>query len=462
MELKLVETNKEQLIELENFLEKKENQNITEETFFELAKQINFSFSIEECSRLLSHHLCESLDSYTQQSQRYVKMNEGAFVIPQEIKELGKETEKEYIQLNNEIFEFYNRMTKIKEGFAGRKAQESDYVHGIKIEDGRYILPISTTTNVFQTMNFSNITRFYKTMNNIKINESRTLLTEADKAISKIMGKETEKCLVIRKIHEFADKGTADETKIMGQYQKNFDKISAKNNCILINSFNEPILRTGLGALTSTNEKTPSEILSTWEKENIQSEKAKGVTERVTGYGHTSIIEHARTTFGLMMTLTCYHQFERHRLPSNIRERLEIIPAEREVLLPESVKRNTLIEQEFNEKVEKIKRFRAKLKEKGEIGKNAQTYLLINADMVKIISSTNARMDKEIMSERLCNNAQWEIRHLYEKKLETLKNTTPLIYDKIGPGCIRGACPEGTLTCGKIIEMREKYNYNTK
>jgi thymidylate synthase ThyX len=380
-------------------------------------------------------------------------MGPEAFIVPQEIKEMGEEIEKEYVQLNQEVFEFYNKMTKIKEGFAGRKAQESDYVHGIKIEDGRYLLPISTTTNVFTTMNFSNIIRFYRTMKRLKLKESEEILKKVDEEINKVLGKKESE--IVKVINDFTNTDLVDEKAVSEIYKKYFEQITKENDCVFINAFNEPILRTGLGALTSTNEKTPSEILFGWEKDKVQIEKAKGVTERVMGYGHTSIIEHTRTTFGLMMSLTCYHQFERHRLPNNYRERFEEIPIDREVLLPESVKRNAEILAEFNEKVRKVKGFRCKLKLKGAT--QAENYLLLNADMVKVISSTNARMDKEIMSERLCNNAQWEIRHLYEKKLEHLRKMDLSIYGKIGPGCTRGACPEGVLTCGKIVEVREKY-----
>ncbi len=449
MNIKLAEINTKELIKLEDFLQ---NNEIDENTFFELTKLINFSFSVEECSRLLSHHICESIDSYTQQSQRYVKMGPNAFVTPKEIKNLGEEIEKEYCELNKEIFEFYNKMTKIKEGFAGRKAQESDYVYGIKIEDGRYLLPLSTTTNVFMTMNFSQIIRFYKTMKRIRINESEEILEKLDESINQALNKKDS--TVVKKIRELTN-STVEEKEAIAFFDEYFSKITQENDCIFINSFEQPILRTGLGALTSTNEKTPSEILSGWQKDKIELEKTKGVTERVMGYGHSSIIEHARTTFGLMMTLTCYHQFERHRLPSNYRERFEEIPIDREVLLPQSIKRNAEIQAEFNEKVRKVKGFRCKLKLKGAI--TAEIYLLLNADMLKVISSTNARIDKEIMSERLCNNAQWEIRHLYEKKLEYLRKIDMSIYGKIGPGCTRGACPEGTLTCGKILEVREKY-----
>ena len=236
MNIKLAEINTKELIKLEDFLQ---NNEIDENTFFELTKLINFSFSVEECSRLLSHHICESIDSYTQQSQRYVKMGPNAFVTPKEIKNLGEEIEKEYCELNKEIFEFYNKMTKIKEGFAGRKAQESDYVYGIKIEDGRYLLPLSTTTNVFMTMNFSQIIRFYKTMKRIRINESEEILEKLDESINQALNKKDS--TVVKKIRELTN-STVEEKEAIAFFDEYFSKITQENDCIFINSFEQPIL----------------------------------------------------------------------------------------------------------------------------------------------------------------------------------------------------------------------------
>ena len=33
----------------------------------------------------------------------------------------------------------------------------------------------------------------------------------------------------------------------------------------------------------------------------------------------------------------------------------------------------------------------------------------------------------------------------------------PHLFQKAGPGCVRGGCPEGKMTCGMAAEMREKY-----
>jgi thymidylate synthase (FAD) len=33
----------------------------------------------------------------------------------------------------------------------------------------------------------------------------------------------------------------------------------------------------------------------------------------------------------------------------------------------------------------------------------------------------------------------------------------PLLFKNGGPRCVEGPCPEGSMTCGKITEVREKF-----
>ena len=41
--------------------------------------------------------------------------------------------------------------------------------------------------------------------------------------------------------------------------------------------------------------------------------------------------------------------------------------------------------------------------------------------------------------------------------LRLCKEVAPVLFEKAGPGCVRGACPEGAKTCGKAAEMRKYY-----
>jgi thymidylate synthase (FAD) len=42
--------------------------------------------------------------------------------------------------------------------------------------------------------------------------------------------------------------------------------------------------------------------------------------------------------------------------------------------------------------------------------------------------------------------------------LGLVKGIAPTIFGKSGPGCLYAACPEGKMTCGKIEEVRKKYD----
>jgi thymidylate synthase (FAD) len=38
-----------------------------------------------------------------------------------------------------------------------------------------------------------------------------------------------------------------------------------------------------------------------------------------------------------------------------------------------------------------------------------------------------------------------------------VKEAAPLLFKNAGPACIRGKCPEGSMTCGKIMEVKQKF-----
>jgi thymidylate synthase (FAD) len=39
--------------------------------------------------------------------------------------------------------------------------------------------------------------------------------------------------------------------------------------------------------------------------------------------------------------------------------------------------------------------------------------------------------------------------------LRLVSRTAPAIFRNAGPGCLKGKCPEGDYTCGKMKEVRE-------
>ena len=84
-------------------------------------------------------------------------------------------------------------------------------------------------------------------------------------------------------------------------------------------------------------------------------------------------------------------------------------------------------------------------------------YVLPNACETKMIVTFNARSLINFFNHRCCERAQWEIRDMACKMLELVKGVAPTIFKYAGPSCLSGTCPEGKMTCGKMLEKRKMF-----
>ena len=84
-------------------------------------------------------------------------------------------------------------------------------------------------------------------------------------------------------------------------------------------------------------------------------------------------------------------------------------------------------------------------------------FVLPNACATKMICTMNARSLLNFFSHRCCNRAQWEIRELATQMLKEVKAVAPHLFEKAGPPCLRGACPEGKMSCGQMAQVRERF-----
>ena len=106
----------------------------------------SFTFAISDVSRSLTHQLVRHrIASYSQQSQRYVNLNEPNYVIPPSI-EKNKRTKKAYEETMQAIWTQYNTLLELK----------------IPSEDARYVLPNGTCTNIMVTMNARSLLNFFE------------------------------------------------------------------------------------------------------------------------------------------------------------------------------------------------------------------------------------------------------------------------------------------------------------
>lgn len=425
------------------WISKNMNSGICEIELRECLKSINVSFVLEEIDRVQSTLICELKGSYVQQSQRYVAQKGEDFMM----EGLEHEDSIKAQELLSKAFELYEEMSKTKDATIKGRPKAENYVYGIPIEDARYILPLGSKTNITVSLSGDRLIDLFILMNDIKYTG---IFNDIENELIKLLPSNL--ATILASIHK-----DCNSKLVENFYNDYFEKINSHDNMVLLNSFSNLDLKVGLGAITSTNKNTPSQVLKLW-GDNASS-KAEAVTNRVLGYGHDSIAEQARTTFGMMCSLVTYHQQIRHRLSENHRENLINIinDKDRPVVVPSTIK-NSIFYNEFLQLTDKIKIFRSYILSK--YNQNSVLRLLLNCDQIKMIISTNARIDVGMLAERICFNAQWEIRELYTKKLDILRAQSLVLYKNALPPCVYGKCKEGKLTCGKQEQMREKFIYN--
>jgi thymidylate synthase (FAD) len=105
----------------------------------------SFTFAISGVSRACTHQLVRHrIASYSQQSQRFVKIAKPSYVTPPSIRKNPKLKE-EFDNLMSLVWKKYDEFIKA----------------GIPKEDSRYILPNATTSNILVTMNARALLNFF-------------------------------------------------------------------------------------------------------------------------------------------------------------------------------------------------------------------------------------------------------------------------------------------------------------
>ena len=198
--------------------------------------------------------------------------------------------------------------------------------------------------------------------------------------------------------------------------------------------------------------------------------------------GHASPIEHASFTFGIEgVSRTLLAQITRHRIASFsvqsqryvrlddfryvIPPEIEKIPAARQAFIDsmnEEAKRYLALaeqlEQAHTERymAQGMPEKQARAKASKQANEDAR-FVLPNACETKMVMTMNARSLQNFFALRCCNRAQWEIRTLAKEMWKLVYPVAPELFCRSGPGCLRGACPEGNMCCGQAEQVRAEF-----
>ena len=216
--------------------------------------------------------------------------------------------------------------------------------------------------------------------------------------------------------------------------------------------------------------------------DGLDTDKVSSFLEMLTNIGHESPIEHISFTFGIEgVSRALLAQITRHRIASfSVQSQRYVEEKNFEFVTPPEIQNNSETIKIFNEQMEssinaynkladilKQKHFNQFISE-GLDEKTASSkaqkkaiedarFVLPNACDTKMILTMNARSLLNFFKLRCCNRAQWEIKAVADEMLKLCSQVAPVVFKNAGPACIRGVCPEGKMSCGKMPEVKTFY-----
>ena len=244
-------------------------------------------------------------------------------------------------------------------------------------------------------------------------------------------------------------------------------------------------------------------------KDKVTPEDAERFLNMILEIGHGSILEHSSITFGIEgISRSLSHQLVRHRIGCSFSQKSQRYVNETDFnfIVPNPIKNNPiayesfldymkvsqdayeklyyillygLIDDFYKEKNENPKIYKDldqkfevfKSEHKNEYNKfskiaaeNARA-VLPNACETKIQVTMNVRALFNFFKERLCDRAQEEIREMAFEMWKACMEISPTIFKYAVPTCVNGKCKEGKMSCGKMLQYKQKYkeiidNYN--
>lgn len=212
-------------------------------------------------------------------------------------------------------------------------------------------------------------------------------------------------------------------------------------------------------------------------QENLTDEKVESFLNMLMNIGHESPIEHASFTFAIEgISRACSHQLVRHRIASYSQKSQRYVnETQFEYVVPPIIKDDETLTTKFDDTMKTIQKAYDELRDalvekytndgmttqdaKKKANEDARM-VLPNACCTSIIVTMNIRSLFNFFNHRCCNRAQWEIRAVAEEMYKLCVSVAPTIFKHTGPSCVvKGKCPEGKMSCGKMSEMKDKYAY---
>ena len=208
-------------------------------------------------------------------------------------------------------------------------------------------------------------------------------------------------------------------------------------------------------------------------QEEISRKDVRTLVRKILSMGHASVLEHVTFTYGVEgISRATSHQLVRHRIASYSQQSQRYVAADFGYVTPISLGRRRGAERggknpspaakahplydKFGSHMRNCSELYEEMLAAGIPPEDAR-FVLPNATETKIMISMNARELHHFFALRLCRRAQWEIRDMAREMLKIAHAKAPLLFENAGPGCLRGRCPEGKMSCGDAAGVKKEF-----
>ncbi|UCE41989.1 MAG: FAD-dependent thymidylate synthase [Candidatus Aminicenantes bacterium] len=393
-----------------------------------VAEHAVFNFDIVGVSRLALEEIEKfRLCSYTEKSQRYIKLKDD-FVVPDEIKKTGlKKIFVDTIKAQNTLYrKLYDRLkpyifSKYKE-LSGHSRNHA-MLDGWAKEDARYVVSLATEAQVGITLNARNLEFLIRRFASKKLIELR----ELNQKIYEMAKEVAPSIILFTEANDYDAKTYQELGKkakvLLGPAGKKGD-----GNVCLVSYTPDGDNRLLAALLHSSSSLTYEDC----------EERARGFSDKEKesflklAWQHMEFydfalreFEYLDLQFDLIVSATCFAQLKRHRMASITTQSYN---PQLGVTIPPSVE---VVDSkpEFLEMIKETNEVYDLLRQKMKVGAE---YVLTNAHRKRVLFKVNVRELYHISRLREDLTAQWDIRQVVGEMVEQAKNVMPLACSLIG------------------------------
>jgi flavin-dependent thymidylate synthase len=393
-----------------------------------VAEHAVFNFDITGVSRLALEEIEKfRLCSYTEKSQRYIKLKDD-FVVPNEVKKAGMQkifvnTVKAQNALYHKLYDKLKPYIFDKHKELANHPKNHAVLDGWAKEDARYVVSLATETQLGITLNARNLEFLIRRFSSKKLAELRDLNREMYK-----LAKEVAPSIILFTESNDYDAKTYPEMRKKAEVILGSDEKKGKGTVRLVSYTPEGDLKL-LAVLLHTSSSLSYEACK---------EKARGLSDRdkeaflKLAWQHMEFydfalreFEYLDLQFDLIISATCFAQLKRHRMATLTSQPYN---PDLGVTIPPSVEAVNS-KTEFLEMIETTNDVYDLLCQKMKLGAE---YILTNAHRKRVLFKVNVRELYHISRLREDLTAQWDVRLVVGEMVRQAKDVMPLACSLIG------------------------------